>query len=175
MKIKANLVLHFNNYILLLFFCIIFAFLKYLPFCSCTLINYLKTFKNKCGRYGQWINNIKPINNQNIVFTSNNFKREQVDIIKAWLKIICIWFTAKTKNKLPWCSLITHEGYFPWSMTFKVIYIYSFIQPQIVCIHYMLETVLGLGIALWENKLICSFGIYNSGRLSVCVFVNSLN
>lgn len=175
MKIKANLVLHFNNYILLLFFCIIFAFLKYLPLCSCTLINYLKTFKNKCGRYGQWINNVKPINNQNIVFTSNSFIREQVDIIKAWLKIICIWFTAKTKNEFVSCSAITHEGQFPWSTAFSDIYIYSFIQPQIACIHYVLGTVLRLEIALWENKLICSFGIYNSGRLSVCVCVNSLN
>lgn len=66
--------------------------------CSCTLINYLKTFKNKCGRYGQWINNIKPINNQNIVFTSNNFKREQVDIIKAWLKISAFGSQQKQKT-----------------------------------------------------------------------------
>lgn len=44
------------------------SFLIYLRLCNWTLINYFKTFKNKCAGHGQWVNNIKPINNQNAVF-----------------------------------------------------------------------------------------------------------
>lgn len=76
-KLKPHLVLNCNNQIPFLFLCmVVYVFLIYLPLSNWTLINYFKTFKNKCGRYDQWINNIKPINNQNTVFAKKKIASE---------------------------------------------------------------------------------------------------